>query len=82
MLELGKTLGRQQAHDVIYEAAQASVVEGRAFRDLLSESEDVQAHLTPERIEALLDPTQYTGVCALLAEREAKRARAVARELV
>jgi len=81
MLELGKALGRQRAHDVIYDAAQASVVEGRAFRDLLSESEDVKAHLTPDQIEYLLDPTQYTGVCALLAVREAEHAREVVKAL-
>ena len=31
MLELGATLGRQHAHDVVYDAAQAAFVEGRAF---------------------------------------------------
>ena len=28
MLELGRQIGRQQAHDAVYEAAQASFIEG------------------------------------------------------
>src|SRR5687768_12815788 len=36
MLELGKQVGRQRAHDVVYDAAQAATTEGRAFRELLA----------------------------------------------
>jgi len=79
MLALGKVMGRQRAHDVIYDAAQASVVEGRSFKELLLESEEMT--LSADEVEELLNPTQYTGVCALLADREAKRAREVAKEL-
>src|SRR5207244_11466575 len=32
MLELGKQIGRQRAHDVVYEAAQASVTQARPFK--------------------------------------------------
>ena len=37
MLELGKEIGRQRAHDVVYEAAQRAVNEGRAFNEPLAE---------------------------------------------
>src|SRR5262249_56234766 len=36
MLELGKQIGRQRAHDAVYEAAQGSVTEARPFRDMLA----------------------------------------------
>jgi 3-carboxy-cis,cis-muconate cycloisomerase len=78
MLELGKQIGRQRAHDVVYDAAQAAATEGRAFRELLAEDERVAAHLTPAQIEALLDPSRYTGLCQQFAERGAVRAREVA----
>src|SRR5215470_3434342 len=32
MLELGKQIGRQRAHDAVYDAAQGSVTQGRPFR--------------------------------------------------
>ena len=81
MLEMGRRIGRQRAHDAIYDAAQASVVEARPFTETLAEVGDVRENLTAGQIEALLDPTKYTGASKLLAERFAARAREVAGEL-
>ena len=81
MLELGRQIGRQQAHDAVYEAAQASFIEGRPFAETLAEETDVSDRLTAEQIQALLDPTAYTGACSLFAERGAAQAREVANSL-
>ena len=81
MLELGKQIGRQRAHDVVYDAAQAAATEGSAFRELLAEDERVAAYLTPAQIDALLDPARYIGLCPQFAERGAVRAREVAAAL-
>ena len=81
MLELGRRIGRQRAHDAIYDAAQASVVEGKPFTETLTEVEDVRENMTADQIEGLLDPTRYTGASALMAERFAERAREVAAEI-
>ena len=78
MLQLGAAIGRQHAHDVVYDAAQATVVEGRSFAELLAADRRVTEHLDAEAIEALLDPTAYTGLCAEMARDAAKRAREVA----
>ena len=45
MLELGAAIGRQHAHDVVYDAAQAAFVEGKSFSDLLAADPRVTAHL-------------------------------------
>jgi 3-carboxy-cis,cis-muconate cycloisomerase len=82
MLELGTTLGRQHAHDVVYDAAQASFVEGRPFSAVLAADPRVTAHLDPGAIDRLLDPVVYTGLCAEMARATAKRARAVAVSIV
>ena len=81
MLELGRRIGRQRAHDAIYDAAQASVVEVRPFTEMLAGVGDVRENLTAEQIKALLDPTKYIGASRLLAERFSARAREVAGEL-
>jgi adenylosuccinate lyase len=78
MLELGKQIGRQRAHDAVYEAAQGSVTKRRPFRDLLAEDPHVSARLRPDQVEALLDPAQYTGLCSQFATRGAVRARETA----
>jgi adenylosuccinate lyase len=81
MLELGAEIGRQEAHDAIYDAAQEAAISGRPFADLLAENEIVRGHLSPEDIAARLDPEAYTGSCAVIANAQARRARAVAAEL-
>ncbi len=80
MLELGTTLGRQQAHDVVYDAAQSAFVEGKGFSDVLAADARVTRHLDQATIEKLLDPVAYTGLCSDMAQEGAARARtAVAR---
>ena len=78
MLELGRQIGRQRAHDAVYDAAQASVTRSRPFRETLAEEPHVSAGLTPAQVDALLDPARYTGLCRQFAERGAKIARELA----
>ena len=75
MLQLGATIGRQHAHDVVYEAAQAVAVEGGSFADRLAADPRVTAHLDAAAIRGLLDPVAYTGLCADMAREAAGRAR-------
>jgi adenylosuccinate lyase len=81
MLDLGAAVGRQHAHDAVYDAAQDAFVQGKPFGDLLAADARVTAHMRPEQIRALLDPTAYTGLCADMARDGAARARMVAKEL-
>jgi 3-carboxy-cis,cis-muconate cycloisomerase len=81
MLDLGAAIGRQHAHDVVYDAAQAAFVEGRSFAAVLAEDPQVTVHLDAKAIEELLDPTAYTGLCAEMAREAAARARATAAEI-
>jgi adenylosuccinate lyase len=81
MLELGKQIGRQRAHDAVYEAAQGSVTQARPFREMLAADEHVSARLTQSQVDALLDPARYSGLCRQFAERGAATARKVAASL-
>jgi adenylosuccinate lyase len=81
MLDLGAQIGRQHAHDVVYDAAQSAFVEGRSFAELLAADHRVTAHLDAKQIAALLDPTAYTGLCAELARDATHRARSAAAEI-
>jgi len=75
MLELGKKIGRQKAHDAVYEAAQKSVNQARPFTETLGEEPEVVNILNEEQIADLLDPEQYTGLCSYFAEVFAEKAR-------
>jgi adenylosuccinate lyase len=81
MLNLGKEIGRQNAHDVVYEAAQTAAVEGKSFGELLAADPAVTAHLDAKAVQELLDPTAYTGLCADMARKAASRGRRLATEL-
>jgi 3-carboxy-cis,cis-muconate cycloisomerase len=56
MLELGRTIGRQHAQDVVYEAPQASASQGKSFPELLACDPRVTAHLSRSAIDSFLDP--------------------------
>ena len=81
MLNLAAAIGRQHAHDVVYDAAQVAFVESRSFAELLAADPRVTAHLDAKAIETLLDPTAYTGLCAEMARHAVTRARATAAEI-
>jgi 3-carboxy-cis,cis-muconate cycloisomerase len=81
MLELGRTIGRQHAHDVVYEAAQASASHGESFPELLSSDPRVTAHLSRSAIDSLLDPTGHTGYSARIAREQAEAAKRFAKKI-
>ncbi len=82
MLELGAAIGRQHAHDAVYDAAQAAFTEGKPFGDLLAADPRVTDHMPAQQIRRLLDPTAYTGLCADMSREGAARAREAARALL
>jgi 3-carboxy-cis,cis-muconate cycloisomerase len=81
-LDLGAAIGRQHAHDAVYDAAQDAFTHGASFAERLAADTRVTTHMTPEQIRRLLDPTAYTGLCADMARDGANRARAAAKDLV
>jgi len=79
MLNLGKTLGRQHAHDVVYDAAQKAATSGGNFAEILAGDAAVKERLSSQQIADLLDPAGYTGLCAEMARDAARRVRQAAR---
>jgi adenylosuccinate lyase len=81
MLDLGAAIGRQHAHDVVYDAAMEAATAKKSFAELLAADPRVTAHMDKAAIDKLLDPVAYTGLCAQMARDGAARARAAAKEL-
>ena len=79
MLDLGQAIGRQHAHDVVYDAAMEAATARKSFGDLLAADPRVTAHMSAAQIEKLLEPTAYTGLCARMARDAATRARETAK---
>ena len=81
MLALGERVGRQRAHDIVYEHAQVAATQDVSFRDLLIADEEIRRHLSEDELDGLLDPASYTGACAEIARAQAHRAIEVAERL-
>lgn len=69
MFELGKHIGRQDAHDVVYECAMHAVEHGQSFLESLVADERVTAHVGAATLANLLNPEQYTGLAAVFVAR-------------
>ena len=81
MLALGERVGRQRAHDIVYEHAQDAAIQNVSFRDLLVSDQEVRNHLSEDELDGLLDPASYTGACGEIARTQAERAVEVAERL-
>jgi 3-carboxy-cis,cis-muconate cycloisomerase len=75
MLELGKTVGRQHAHEVVYQAAQAAATQNISFPDRLAADDRVKDGLSRSAIDALLDPATHTGLSSRIAREQVEVAR-------
>lgn len=69
MLALAAKIGRQSAHDIVYECSMRTIEEKIPFRQTLLAHSVVSAHLSPAEIDRLLDPIQYTGLSRSFVDR-------------
>jgi 3-carboxy-cis,cis-muconate cycloisomerase len=75
MMGLAPRLGRQKAHDLVYDCCQRALRGEMGFADALLAEPAIAAVFTRTEIEALTDPGNYLGAApemtyALLAARE------------
>jgi 3-carboxy-cis,cis-muconate cycloisomerase len=80
MLTLGRVIGRQVAHEVVYDAAQ-SVHGGGSFAAALRADPRIAGQLSEDELAALLDPASHTGLSGAIAREAAARAAATAARL-
>jgi adenylosuccinate lyase len=67
MIALGKKMGKQSAHEVIYEDAMKSMKDEVDFKQALMEDVRVSQHLTRSEIDRLLSPEEYVGLAPQMA---------------
>ena len=69
MMALAPAVGRQAAHHLVAEACRRAVERGAHLGEVLAADPEVTAHLAPERLRALLDPENYTGLAGAFVDR-------------
>ena len=68
MLALGERVGKQTAHEIVYEVAMAAQSRGTTFREELASDPRIAPHLAPEAIAVLLDPEGYLGLAGKIVD--------------
>jgi 3-carboxy-cis,cis-muconate cycloisomerase len=69
MMGLGPYLGRQYAHDLVYDICRQVVATGRPLVDLLAENAEIAKHLDRGALEKLCDPANYLGEAGAMVDR-------------
>ena len=69
MLKLGAKIGRQEAHDLVYQAAMTAFEQSRPFRECLLESALIRETLSDADLDSVLDVSSYLGLAVRTCER-------------
>ncbi len=69
MMGLAPHLGRQRAHDLVYDISRQVSISGRSLLDLLGENEEITASLDRSDLEKLVDPAAYLGLSGEMVDR-------------
>lgn len=61
MMGMAPHVGRQQAHDIVYEACRESIEKDQTLLECLLQKDDVTSKMNREQLSALCDPVNYLG---------------------
>jgi adenylosuccinate lyase len=76
MFALSDKVGKQTAHELVYEASMHGIEDGISFERALMRDKRVAAALTPEELRKALDPTTYVGLAPQIVDGVLAHARA------
>jgi 3-carboxy-cis,cis-muconate cycloisomerase len=69
MMGLGPYIGREYAHDLVYDICREALRQRRPLLDLLAEHPEINRHLDRAALAALCDPVNYLGQSGVMVDR-------------
>ncbi len=69
MMGLGPHLGREYAHDLVYDLCRQAIKEDRPLIDLLEAHPEIAKHMGRPALEKLCDPANYLGQAGAMVDR-------------
>jgi 3-carboxy-cis,cis-muconate cycloisomerase len=69
MMGLGPCIGREYAHDLVYDLCRDALKQQRPLLDLLCENAEISRHLDRAALARLCDPANYLGQSGLMVDR-------------
>jgi 3-carboxy-cis,cis-muconate cycloisomerase len=79
MMGLGPHLGRQRAHDLVYDICRKVAATGTPLAELLAQDAEISRHLSRAEIDSMCDPAEYLGQSGEMVDRVLARETAAAR---
>ena len=79
MMNVAAKLGKDAAHQLLYDKAMKTELEGKNYLQVLSDDEVLSSMFTKEELEKMIAPSSYTGICSVLARELADKAEAKAK---
>src|SRR2546427_828027 len=76
MMGLAPYLGRERAHDLVYDLCREAIRQDRPLLDLLSENAAITRHVDRKKLSELCDPSNYLGLSGVMVDRVLERIRA------
>ena len=75
MMGLGRHLGRERAHDLVYDLCRDALKQNRPLLDLLAANAEITKHLDRAALARLCDPANYLGLAGVMVDRVLSRLR-------
>lgn len=72
MLKLAEKVGRQEAHEIVYQTCMQAFENGIPLKDALLKNEMVTKNFDVNEIDSVLDPKNYTGLAGIFVDRVTK----------
>jgi 3-carboxy-cis,cis-muconate cycloisomerase len=69
MMGLGPHLGRQRAHDLVYDICRVAATTNQPLVDLLAKDAEISRHVTRAELERMVDPANYLGLAGEMVDR-------------
>jgi 3-carboxy-cis,cis-muconate cycloisomerase len=69
MMGLGPHIGREYAHDLVYDLCRESIATKTALIDLLAAHPEIKRHVDRAALERMLDPANYLGQSGMMVDR-------------
>lgn len=69
MMGLGPYIGREYAHDLVYDICREAIRQNRHLLDLLAEHPEINKHLGRTELAKLCDPVNYLGQSGVMVDR-------------
>jgi 3-carboxy-cis,cis-muconate cycloisomerase len=69
MFALGYKLGRQAAHELVYEICMEVFAEDGSLRESLLKNKEIASQISEAELDAMLDPSSYLGMSETFVDR-------------